>query len=153
MGRQLFQGGVGVVLLLLALLLLTVACGGNVAPVPEVVTAQPGLAGAYKMAPVKTSTPAPDPVATRAPRPTNTRVIQETPATAADPDRLAKSDVARVGVTEAKDMADGGEAILVDVRSQASYGRSHIAGAISMPSNEIAQRYEELPAGKLIVFY
>jgi hypothetical protein len=147
------QRGTGVVLLLLALLLLTAACGGNVAPAPEAATTQPALAGAFRMAPVKTSTPEPAPAGSQTPKPTNTRVIVETPVRNVDPDQLTRSDVKRVGVREAKDMADSGEAVIVDVRSQASYNRSHIAGAISMPSNEIAKRYKELPGDKVLVFY
>jgi rhodanese-related sulfurtransferase len=48
---------------------------------------------------------------------------------------------------------EAGEAILVDTRSQATYEQSHIAGAISMTSSQVAQRFAELPTDKLIVFY
>jgi rhodanese-related sulfurtransferase len=46
-----------------------------------------------------------------------------------------------------------GDAILVDVRPAGSYAAQHIAGAISMPFQEVARRYRELPRDKLVIFY
>ena len=50
-------------------------------------------------------------------------------------------------------MAGAGEALLVDVRTRATYDQAHIAGAISMPSSEVLDRYHELPTDKLVIFY
>lgn len=50
-------------------------------------------------------------------------------------------------------MAEAGSAILVDVRTEAAYEGQHIAGAISMPVDQVAQRYAELPSDKLVIFY
>jgi rhodanese-related sulfurtransferase len=66
---------------------------------------------------------------------------------------LTASIVPRIEVGIARQMADAGEAILVDVRSRATFGQAHIAGAISMPSTEVLDRYHELPSNKLVIFY
>ncbi len=42
---------------------------------------------------------------------------------------------------------------VVDVRSKEEYEASHITGAISMPSLEISQRYQELKGYRQIVTY
>jgi rhodanese-related sulfurtransferase len=46
-----------------------------------------------------------------------------------------------------------GQAVLVDVRSKASYDKSHAAGAISMPEEEVGARVDELPQDKDIILY
>jgi rhodanese-related sulfurtransferase len=61
--------------------------------------------------------------------------------------------VPRIGVAEARARADAGQAILVDVRTEASYKGKHIAGAISMPVDQVSRRHPQLPADKLIIFY
>jgi rhodanese-related sulfurtransferase len=66
---------------------------------------------------------------------------------------LGRLTVPRIEIEVAKQMADAGEAILVDVRSKATFERAHIAGAISMPSDEVLDRYRELPTNKLVIFY
>ena len=43
--------------------------------------------------------------------------------------------------------------IVVDVRSKASYDKSHIPGAISIPLGDIEKRHEELPKDKEIILY
>jgi hypothetical protein len=69
-------------------------------------------------------------------------------ATIADSD-----DVPRITVQELKAKLDAGQAVLFDARSQESYTRQHIAGAISMPQDEVGGRVAELPTDKLVVFY
>ena len=64
-----------------------------------------------------------------------------------------KADVPRIGVTEARARADAGQAVLVDVRTEASYVGKHIAGAVSMPVDQVSRRHAQLPADKLIIFY
>ncbi len=63
------------------------------------------------------------------------------------------AEVRRISVAETKEKADAGTALLVDARAARSYAQAHIAGAISMPHNEVALRYTELPQDKAIVFY
>jgi rhodanese-related sulfurtransferase len=43
--------------------------------------------------------------------------------------------------------------MLVDVRSREEYEARHIAGAISIPLNEIARRVGEVPRYPLVVLY
>ena len=45
--------------------------------------------------------------------------------------------VERVSVKQAKELLDNGEALLYDVRSQASYDQSHAAGSISLPEADV----------------
>jgi rhodanese-related sulfurtransferase len=61
--------------------------------------------------------------------------------------------VPRISVDVAKEMADAGEAILVDVRTKGTFELAHIAGAISLPSDEMPDRYDELSTDRLIIFY
>jgi 3-mercaptopyruvate sulfurtransferase SseA len=60
--------------------------------------------------------------------------------------------VRRVTVNETKDLADRGEAVIVDVRTKEQYEGGHIKGAVSLPRGEIATRGKELPKDKLLVF-
>jgi rhodanese-related sulfurtransferase len=61
--------------------------------------------------------------------------------------------VPRISVAQARQQADAGEAVLVDVRPGAVYEGLHIAGAISMPLDQVSRRYAELPGDKLLIFY
>ncbi len=47
----------------------------------------------------------------------------------------------------------GSKMVLLDVRSRGDYQRGHIRGAISIPSDEIDERYKELPRDSEIVTY
>ena len=49
---------------------------------------------------------------------------------------FTEADVPRITVEDAKAAVDGGEAIIVDVRSAESFAAGHIAGAISIPLAE-----------------
>jgi len=62
-------------------------------------------------------------------------------------------DVPRVSLEDAQDKLAQDQAILVDVRSRASYDESHAAGAISIPEEEITARLDELPRDKDIILY
>jgi hypothetical protein len=50
---------------------------------------------------------------------------------------LSETDVPRVSVEDAKAALDGGEAVIVDVRSADAYAASHIPGAINIQLAEI----------------
>jgi len=68
--------------------------------------------------------------------------------------RVLAAEPERISLEQLKDMLDGEvDVIVVDVRSAASYENGHIPGAISIPSNEIAARHEELPRDKSIILY
>ncbi len=129
---------------LLALLAIT-GCSGTPTPVAE--TAAPPVASTMVTAPVIAASP------TTTPRPAATFVPLTTPSPTPEGGALTASIVPRIEVGVAKQMADAGEAILVDVRSRATFEQAHIAGAISMPSSKVLDRYHELPTNKLVIFY
>jgi hypothetical protein len=87
------------------------------------------------------------------PKPTATFVPLITPSPTPEGGALTGSGVPRIAPEVARQMADAGEAILVDVRTKATYDQAHIAGAISIPSSEVLDRYRELPTDKLVIFY
>ncbi len=62
-------------------------------------------------------------------------------------------DVPRITPQELKAKLDAGQAAVFDARLQEPYARQHIAGAISLPKDEVAARLDELPTDKLAVFY
>jgi hypothetical protein len=72
-----------------------------------------------------------------------------TEATIANP----ADDVPRITVQELKAKLDAGQAVVFDAREQSAYAYKHIAGAISMPQEEVDARVAELPTDKLAVFY
>ena len=59
----------------------------------------------------------------------------------------------RVTVAELKDLLARNEAVVIDVRNQASYDVAHIQGAKLIPEAEIIGHIDELPKNKLIVTY
>jgi rhodanese-related sulfurtransferase len=62
-------------------------------------------------------------------------------------------NIARIGLASARAQAASGETVLIDVRPEGDYAAQHIAGAISMPSDQVARRYRQLPRDKLLIFY
>src|SRR5882672_4136692 len=74
-----------------------------------------------------------------------------TPAPAAAPQ--AADGVRRVTVAELKDLLAKNEAIVIDVRNQASYDAGHVRGAKLIPEAEVVNHIDELPKNKLIVTY
>jgi rhodanese-related sulfurtransferase len=61
--------------------------------------------------------------------------------------------VRRVTTVELKDLLAKGQAVVVDVRNEASYKIGHIKGAKLIPTNEFLGRLDELPRDKMIVTY
>lgn len=59
----------------------------------------------------------------------------------------------RVTVAELKDLLARNEAVVIDVRNQASYDVAHIKGAKLIPEAEVVSHIDELPKNKLIVTY
>ncbi|MEJ2211325.1 MAG: rhodanese-like domain-containing protein, partial [Anaerolineae bacterium] len=140
---------------LLLLSLVLAACGA--APTPgasqatgQTTAAQP-VAQANTPAPTATRQPATStPTATERPTraPTATWVPLPSPApTATD------SGVTHLGIGDAWTMVAVDKAVLVDVRPVANYEEDHVPDAISMPVDEVAERYKELPDDRLLIFY
>ena len=75
------------------------------------------------------------------------------PVTAAAPAAPAPDGVRRVTTAELKDLLDRNEAVVIDVRNQASYDAGHIRGAKLVPEAEITNHLDELSKNKLIVTY
>jgi hypothetical protein len=61
--------------------------------------------------------------------------------------------VPRIGLEDAKEKLESGQALLVDVRSKAAYDKAHAAGAMSIPEDEIKARAGELPRDIELVLY
>ncbi|MFC2015938.1 rhodanese-like domain-containing protein [Chloroflexota bacterium] len=62
-------------------------------------------------------------------------------------------EVPRIALDEARVQVEEGQALLVDVRSKASFDKSHAEGAISVPEEELAAHLNELPHDKTLVLY
>jgi hypothetical protein len=92
-----------------------------------------------------TATPRPAPASPTAIKPTATWVPLVTPS--------PTPDIPRLDVDEASALVDAGRALLVDVRGPVAYRSLRIAGALSLPAYQMADRYAELPAGRLLIFY
>jgi 3-mercaptopyruvate sulfurtransferase SseA len=75
------------------------------------------------------------------------------PATAATPAAPAPDGVRRVTTAELKDLLDRNEAVVIDVRNEASYNAGHIRGSKLIPEAEVVNHVNELPKNKLIVTY
>jgi len=67
---------------------------------------------------------------------------------------MTPEQIPRITAAELKSKVDARlSLVVVDVRSKEEYEQSHIAGAVSMPSEEISQRYNELKGYKQVVTY
>jgi 3-mercaptopyruvate sulfurtransferase SseA len=75
------------------------------------------------------------------------------PAAAPGSQTVYADGARRVTTVELEDMLKNGQAIVVDVRNQASYDLGHIPGAKLIPAGEILNHLNELPRDKTIVTY
>jgi rhodanese-related sulfurtransferase/DNA-binding transcriptional ArsR family regulator len=64
-----------------------------------------------------------------------------------------RSDMDAIGFDELKARLKADAVIVVDVRPAEEYAAGHIAGAISIPHDQLAERMRELPKDKEIVAY
>lgn len=77
----------------------------------------------------------------------------------AEVDRLAHSflgdraDLDAVGFDELRSRLRSGTVVVVDVRPASEYASGHIAGAVSIPHDQLEQRLGELPRDQEIVAY
>jgi hypothetical protein len=67
--------------------------------------------------------------------------------TAAPVPRLALAELPRLLE------APGPRPVVVDVRSREAYAAGHIAGAVSIPAEELVSRLAEIPQNTLVVLY
>lgn len=58
-----------------------------------------------------------------------------------------------ISLSDAKARFDAGTALFVDVRAGSAYTASHIPGAVTITSEEIATKLAELPEGTAIIAY
>jgi 3-mercaptopyruvate sulfurtransferase SseA len=66
---------------------------------------------------------------------------------------LPADGVRRVTTAELKNLLDQNEAVVIDVRNEASYNVGHIRGSKLIPEAEVLNHLDELPKNKLIVTY
>src|SRR5215210_322297 len=83
----------------------------------------------------------------------NTANTNTKPASLPGADTVYADGARRVTVDELDKMMKNGQAIVVDVRNQASYDIGHIPGAKLIPAGEILNHVNELPRDKTIVTY
>jgi rhodanese-related sulfurtransferase len=67
--------------------------------------------------------------------------------------RKAKFDFETVTIDELIEKLESGKVTILDVRPEAEYNQGHIAGAISIPIDELARRLKELPKRSEIIAY
>jgi len=75
------------------------------------------------------------------------------PAQLPGSDTVYADGARRVTADELDTMMKNGQAIVVDVRNQASFDQGHIPGAKLIPAGEILNHLNELPRDKMIVTY
>jgi hypothetical protein len=76
-----------------------------------------------------------------------------TPAASGSLHTSSFPEIQRVPPEDAKAAQDSGSAVIVDVRSKASYDASHIPGALSIPLGELETRLNELDPKAWIITY
>lgn len=83
----------------------------------------------------------------------NTANTNTKPASLPGADTVYADGARRVTADELDKMVKNGQAIVVDVRNQASYDIGHIPGAKLIPAGEILNHLNELPRDKMIITY
>ncbi len=76
-----------------------------------------------------------------------------TPVATAPAGSAPSDGIRRVTVPELQDLLAKNQAVVIDVRNQASFNVGHIRGAKLIPEAEVANRVDELPKNKLVVTY
>ncbi|POM23809.1 HTH-type transcriptional repressor CzrA [Actinomadura rubteroloni] len=79
--------------------------------------------------------------------------VEVSPAAARAARAVLGPDARPVGRAELRDRLADGTAVVVDVRPAAEYAAGHIAGALSIPADELAERLAEVPDGAEVVAY
>jgi len=81
------------------------------------------------------------------------QTVTTKPAPLPGSDTVYADGARRVTADELDTMVKNGQAIVVDVRNQASFDAGHIPGAKLIPAGEILNHLNELPRDKTIVTY
>jgi predicted sulfurtransferase len=86
--------------------------------------------------------------------PSNVSQKQTTsPSTTSQVPTVHADGIRRVTTIELKDLLAKNEAVVIDVRNEASFAVGHIRGAKLIPFTEVVKHANELPKDKLIVTY
>ncbi len=75
------------------------------------------------------------------------------PASVPGADTVYADGARRVTADELVEMVKNNEAVVIDVRNQASYDIGHIPGSKLIPAGEILNHLNELPRDKTIITY
>jgi predicted sulfurtransferase len=75
------------------------------------------------------------------------------PIASASPATPPADGARRISVNELKELLDKNQAVVIDVRNEASYNAGHVHGAKLIPEADIPNHLSELPKDKLIVTY
>ena len=75
------------------------------------------------------------------------------PIAIASPAAPAPDGARRITVSELKDLVAKNQAVVIDVRNEASYNSGHIRGSKLIPEADLPNHLNELPKDKLIVTY
>jgi 3-mercaptopyruvate sulfurtransferase SseA len=65
----------------------------------------------------------------------------------------AVSEIARVDLQLARAAAQSGEAVIIDVRDEASFASGHIPGAVNIPLNQIESQLANLDSDQWYIPY
>jgi len=65
----------------------------------------------------------------------------------------APDNARRITAEELHKLWEKNDVLIIDTRGEAAYKDEHIKGAISVPSNDVGNRIDELPRNKMIVAY
>ncbi len=83
----------------------------------------------------------------------DTKVVSHPPAAGNSPQAAYPDGARRITIAELEDLMKNGQAVVIDVRNQASYDIGHIPGSRLIPAGEILNHIDELPRDKMIVTY
>ena len=83
----------------------------------------------------------------------DTKVASHAPAAGNRPQAAYPDGARRITIAELEALMKKGQAVVIDVRNQASYDIGHIPGSRLIPAGEILNHVNELPRDKMIVTY
>src|SRR5947207_9651113 len=83
----------------------------------------------------------------------DTKVSSQKPANSASPQTTYADGARRITIDELDTLMKNGQAVVIDVRNQASYDLGHIPGSRLIPAGEVLNHINELPRDKMIVTY